>query len=478
MMLSLEAPRGGLYARRPDIFPKAVDGFFRRLKWASMVITLIIYYATPWLRWDRGPYAPNQAVLVDLPHRRFYFFSIEIWPHEFYYVAGLLVMAGVGLFLITSTVGRAWCGYACPQTVWTDLFLHVERFVEGDRNAQLKLKHAGWSIGKITRKLTKHAIWLCIAMATGGAWIFYFADAPGLARQFLTGNAAPVAYATVGLLTATTYVLAGWMREQVCNYMCPWPRIQGAMLDERSLIVTYKDWRGEPRSHGIKKAGEFGDCVDCLACVQVCPAGIDIRKGSQMECITCALCIDACDQVMAKLDRPRGLIDYATLEDCEAEAQGKPPVPVMRTVLRSRTLLYFGLWAAVGCAMALSLGQRTRLDLSVAQERNPLWTRLSNGDLRNAYTIRVRNMEQRPRSVNLAIDGLPYATMWDSVGSEKRAARTLTFTVGPDQVERRRIYVRGPAAGPDNYRFSLVAQDQEHSAATKTVRFERPEAGQ
>ena len=237
-MSSLEARRGGLYARRPDIFPKAVDGFFRRLKWAIMAVTLAIYYVTPWLRWNRGPYAPNQAVLVDLAHRRFYFFSIEIWPHEFYYVAGLLVMAGVGLFLITSTVGRAWCGYACPQTVWTDLFLHVERFVEGDRNAQLKLRKAPWSVGKVARKLVKHALWLAIALATGGAWIFYFADAPTLGRQFLGGNAAPVDYSTVALLTATTYVLAGWMREQVCNYMCPWPRIQGAMLDERSLIVN------------------------------------------------------------------------------------------------------------------------------------------------------------------------------------------------------------------------------------------------
>jgi len=477
-MSGLEARGGSLYARRPDIFPKAVDGFFRRLKWTIMAVALAIYYATPWLRWNRGPYAPNQAVLVDLAHRRFYFFSIEIWPHEFYYVAGLLVMAGVGLFLITSTVGRAWCGYACPQTVWTDLFLHVERFIEGDRNAQLKLKRAGWSVGKVARKLAKHAIWLCIALATGGAWIFYFADAPALARQFLSGQAAPVAYATVGILTATTYVLAGWMREQVCNYMCPWPRIQSAMLDERSLTVTYKYWRGEPRSHGIKKAGEFGDCVDCLACVQVCPAGIDIRNGSQMECITCALCIDACDQVMAKLDRPRGLIDYATLEDCEAEAAGKPPVPVLRTLLRSRTLIYFGLWAAVGSAMVFSLGQRTRLDLSVAQERNPLWTRLSNGDLRNAYSIHVRNMEERPRTVRLAIEGLPSATMWDSLGSEKAAARALTFTVGPDQVEKRRIYVRAPAAGPDHYGLSVTAQDQEHSTAARTVRFERPEEGQ
>ena len=474
MMSTLQARRGGNYARRPDIFPRKVDGFFRRLKWAVMAATLAIYYATPWLRWHRGPYAPDQAVLVDLSHRRFYFFSIEIWPHEFYYVAGLLVMAGVGLFLITSTVGRPWCGYTCPQTVWTDLFLHVERFVEGDRNAQLKLKRGPWSAGKIGKKAVKHAAWLLIAFATGGAWIFYFADAPALARQFFTGQAAPVAYATAAILTATTYVLAGWMREQVCNYMCPWPRIQGAMLDERSLIVTYKDWRGEPRSHGIKKAGEAGDCVDCMACVQVCPAGIDIRNGSQMECITCALCIDACDQVMARLDRPRGLIDYATLEDCREEAAGRPPVPAIRTLLRSRTLIYFGIWAAVGCAMAFSLGIRTRLDFSAAQERNPLWTRLSNGDIRNAYTIHVRNMEARPRHVRLELRGLPAAAMWDSLGNEKSAAAAMTLALGPDQVEKRRIYVRAPASGPDHYQLLLTSQDEEHSQKIKTLRFERP----
>src|SRR5688572_30676280 len=189
--------RGGLYARRADIFPRAVDGFYRRLKWAIMAVTLGIYWVTPWLRWDRGSYAPDQAVLVDLAHRRFYMFSIEIWPHEFYYVAGLLIMAGIGLFLVTSAVGRAWCGYACPQTVWTDLYQHVERFIDGDRNAQLKLAKAPWSLAKLARRLVKWSVWLAIAFITGGAWIFYFADAPTLQQQFWSGAAAPVAYGTV-----------------------------------------------------------------------------------------------------------------------------------------------------------------------------------------------------------------------------------------------------------------------------------------
>jgi cytochrome c oxidase accessory protein FixG len=258
-----------------------------------------IYYLTPWIRWDRGPYAPDQAVLVDLANRRFYFFFIEIWPQEFYYVAGLLVMAGVGLFLVTSTVGRAWCGYTCPQTVWVDLFLVVERAIEGDRNARIKLDAAPWTASTSSRKRVFQARDLAvIGVATGGAWIFYFADAPTLAADFVTLQAPPVAYITVAILTATTYVFGGLMREQVCTYMCPWPRIQAAMLDEHSLTVTYNDWRGEPRSRHAKKARrgqQAGDCVDCNACVVVCPMGIDIRDGQQLECITCALCIDACD---------------------------------------------------------------------------------------------------------------------------------------------------------------------------------------
>ena len=314
--------RQPLYASRRKIFPKRAAGRFRSFKWIVMAVTLGIYYLTPWLRWDRGPYAPDQAVLIDLANRRFYFFFIEIWPQEFFFVAGLLVMAGIGLFLITSTVGRAWCGYACPQTVWVDLFLVVERAVEGDRNARIKLDESPWTARKSVLRLTKHAIWLLIAVATGGAWIFYFADAPTLLADVVTGQAAAVAYITVAVLTATTYVFGGLMREQVCTYMCPWPRIQGAMLDESSLTVTYNDWRGEPRTHGTKKAAAegkvAGDCVDCNACVVVCPMGIDIRDGQQLECITCALCIDACDGVMEKLGRDKGLISYATLADYNA----------------------------------------------------------------------------------------------------------------------------------------------------------------
>ena len=336
--------RPSLYAPRKKIFPKRASGQFRRFKWLVMFITLTIYYVTPWLRWDRGEFAPDQAVLVDLANRRFYFFFIEIWPQEFYYVAGLLVMAGIGLFLITSTVGRAWCGYACPQTVWVDLFLVVERAIEGERNTRIKLEAAPWSAEKIGKRVAKHGIWLVIGVLTGGAWIFYFADAPTLLVNVVTLQAPFVAYATIGLLTATTYTFGGLMREQVCTYMCPWPRIQGAMLDEHSLTVTYNDWRGEPRSRHAKKAiaegKPVGDCVDCNACVVVCPMGIDIRDGQQLECITCALCIDACDDVMTRLGKERGLISYATLSDYNrnmALATGSGKVVQPSRVRDSRT---------------------------------------------------------------------------------------------------------------------------------------------
>jgi cytochrome c oxidase accessory protein FixG len=476
-MLTSGSP--SLYEKRQGVYPKAVDGFYRRLKWAIMAVTLGIYWVTPWLRWDRGSYAPDQAVLVDLAHRRFYMFSIEIWPHEFYYVAGLLIMAGIGLFLVTSAVGRAWCGYACPQTVWTDLYQHVERFIDGDRNAQLKLAKAPWSLAKLARRLVKWSVWLAIAFITGGAWIFYFADAPTLQQQFWSGAAASVAYGTVAVLTATTFILGGFMREQVCIYMCPWPRIQTAMLDEKSLVVTYKAWRGERRG-SLKKAqahpGEFGDCIDCNQCVAVCPTGIDIREGPQIGCITCALCIDACDKVMVQVDRPRGLIDYCTEEDAEAEKKGDPPRSVLRTLFRPRTIAYFAIWASIGAAMLFALGARTRLDISAQQDRNPIFVRLSDGAIRNAYTVKLRNMETRRRDVEVRVAGLPGAKIWTDAGSREKASDAVRAAVAADSVTKLRLFLTLPAAGParQDFRFTVRALDREGGGDSEDARFERP----
>lgn len=486
-----KARRPKLFKGREPIYPRRVSGRFRRLKWWIMAVTLGIYYVTPWLRWDRGPYAPDQAVLVDLANRRFYVFFIEIWPQEFFYVAGLLIMAGLGLFLVTSAVGRAWCGYACPQTVWTDLFVWVERLVEGDRNARVKLDEAPWTAGKVVKKVSVHATWLLVAFATGGAWIFYFADAPTLASQFMRGEADPIAYTTVAILTFTTYTLGGLMREQVCTYMCPWPRIQAAMMDEHSLTVTYNDWRGEPRSRHRKKAAreglDVGDCVDCNACVAVCPAGIDIRDGQQLPCITCALCIDACDDVMRKVGKPEGLISYTTLADYAANAErvravgreaatAKQIVPGWREAVRPRTLLYFVLWAGIGLAMVGALLARDRLDLNVLHDRNPRYVQLSSGDVRNGYTLKILNMEPRPKRFDVTLSGLPGGVMW-SPEAWLDPARRFAIEVGPDRVRALRVFVSADPETlervPQAFSFSVHEIDGRESAVAD-VAFEAP----
>ncbi len=474
-------PRPQLYEARKAVHNKRIDGPFRRFKWLVMLVTLGIYYVTPWIRWDRGPYAPDQAVLIDLAHRRFYMFDIEIWPHEFYFVAGLLIMAGIGLFLVTSAVGRAWCGYACPQTVWTDLFQHVDRFIDGDRNARMRLDKAPWTASKITRRGIKWTIYLAISMATGGAWILYFADAPTLFREFFTGEAAFVAYATVGILTFTTFWLGGFMREQVCIYMCPWPRIQAAMLDEKSLIVTYKDWRGEPRG-SVKKAeknpDKFGDCVDCNMCVAVCPTGIDIREGQQIGCITCGLCIDACDKVMKDVGRPRGLIDYATLEQCEAEAAGAPAQPAWKALLRPRTFLYLGVWGGIGFALLFALGTRTHTELTVSPDRNPPYMLLKDGSVRNAYTLRLRNMQARPRDMEVALVGLPEgAVMWTENITSENAARAQIIAVPANETKIVRAYITVPAgSNADSFSFRLTSLAEDGEVDLAETKFSTPGA--
>lgn len=495
--------RQPLYTARKKVFPKRASGNFRQFKWLVMLVTLGIYYLTPWIRWDRGPYAPDQAVLLDIANRRFYFFAIEIWPQEFFYVAGLLVMAGIGLFLVTSTVGRAWCGYTCPQTVWVDLFLVVERGIEGDRNARIKLDSAPWSFDKLWKRVSKHAIWLVIAVATGGAWIFYFADAPKLLGDFVTGQADPVAYITVAILTATTYVFGGLMREQVCTYMCPWPRIQAAMLDENSLTVTYNDWRGEPRTRHAKKAAaeglSVGDCVDCNACVAVCPMGIDIRDGQQLECITCALCIDACDSVMDKIGKERGLISYATLADYQSnmaiatnpETGAIDPKRVrdtkgqfsdkvshfhFRRLFRLRTLIYAGAWSLIGVALLVALFSRDRLDINVLQDRNPQFVVLSDGSIRNGYTVKLLNMVPEPRTLTLSLDGLPGAQM-SVVGMSQAESRSVSVNAEPDKLTTMKVYVRLPRDNlGDAHSFNFVVEDQASSERdTYAAKFNVPE---
>jgi cytochrome c oxidase accessory protein FixG len=422
-----------LYAGRVKVYSKEAHGTFRTIKWIVMAVTLGIYYLVPWIRWDRGPYMPDQAVLIDLPARRFYFFFLEIWPQEFYYVTGLLVLAALALFLVTSVAGRVWCGYTCPQTVWTDLMIAVERFWQGDRNKRLKLDKHLWSFETLWKKAATHATWLLIAVATGGAWVFYFADAPTLAGQFLDFEAPITAYLFVGMFTASTYVLGGIAREQVCIYMCPWPRIQGAMFDRDSLLISYRTWRGEP--HGPHKAGESwegrGDCVDCRQCVAVCPTGIDIRNGPQLECIQCALCIDACDEIMTKVNRPTGLIAYDTVRNLEAGDVAAEPI----NLSRPRVILYAAAMAVVGLIMLAALVMRPELDVNVLHDRNPLYVRLSDGGVRNGYTIKLLNKLYLPRAFKLGVEGLPGAKV-DVIGHEGGVV-----PVPPDNLQSVTLYL-------------------------------------
>jgi cytochrome c oxidase accessory protein FixG len=428
-----------LYKKRVPIHPKRVKGRFRQIKWIVMALTLSVYYGLPWVRWDRGEGAANQAVLVDFDSERFYFFFIEIWPQEVYYITGLLILAAVGLFLLTALAGRVWCGYTCPQTVWTDLFLLVERGVEGNRNERLKLQKAPWTLSKIRKKIIKHAAWLVIALATGGAWVFYYHDAPTLFEQLLIFEAPMTVYVFIGIFTFMTYALGGLMREQVCIYMCPWPRIQSAMIDDESLAVTYRFDRGEPR--GSHKKGDTwegrGDCVDCKQCVAACPMGIDIRDGLQLECIQCALCIDACDDVMKKVERPLGLIGYDNDLAIRKRQAGQH---TKFKPVRARTVAYVLILGVVGSLMLYGLATRSLVDINVLKDRNPTFVTLSDGGVRNGYEVKVLNKQKKDTTYFIAIDGLEGAEL-SGVGLEMSAQGEVIVNVPRDELRSIRVFI-------------------------------------
>ncbi len=445
------------FEKQEKIYPKRVWGKYRKLKWLAMIITLGIYYFVPFIRWDRGPLAPDQAVLIDLPARRAYWFGIEIWPQEVYLLTGILILAAIGLFFITSLFGRVWCGYFCPQTVWTDLFVWVERIVQGDRNARKKLHESKWTLYKIRKIALTHFIWLIIAWCTAGSFVLYFNDAPTLVRSFFEFDVSPTVLAFIASLTFSTYLMAGFAREQVCTYMCPYARFQSAMFDRDTLVIGYDEQRGEPR--GKHKKGDSwegrGHCIDCTACVQVCPTGIDIRNGLQMECIACGLCVDACNNIMDKVDLPRGLIRYDTTNHMQS---GKNPFQF----IRPRTIYYGLILAVVGCVMLAALVMRSPVELHVLHDRNPLFVQLSSGEIRNGYVIKILNKTHAHRTYTLNVEGVDNAHIAvkaageisadslyvpaDSVGSyhvfvsantNPAAPRDIVFTLADDEVKDR-----------------------------------------
>lgn len=394
-----------LYQTRIPIYPRSVKGRFRRLKWGILVLAYGVYFLLPWLRWERSIGIP-QAVVFDIDSRRFYLFDLVVHAQDIFWLAGLLVIAALLLFFVTGIAGRVFCGYFCFQTLWTDVYILIERLVQGERPARIRLDKLPWNAEKVSKKLLTHFLWLLVGFWTGFTFTLYWDDAPVLFMQFFTGAAPFPAYATTLFLMLTTYVMAGLAREQVCTYMCPYARFQGAMFDRDTLIVAYDEKRGEGEAGRHKIARGFksredrqidgaGDCIDCGYCVQVCPTGIDIRNGMQYQCISCALCIDACDNIMDSLGWERGLIKYTS----EVAQQGE------KTRFFKAKNIGYGL-AVVGSIVALimSIVGQVPLEFSVSQIRQPLFVQMSDGRVQNTYEIKINNKSQQviPFEVELA----------------------------------------------------------------------------
>jgi cytochrome c oxidase accessory protein FixG len=384
-----------VYAKHKKVYPREVHGIFANLRVLGVVLLLGLFYGVAWLHWDG-----HQAVLLDLPARKFYVFGLTFWPQDFFYFAWLLVIAAMTLFYVTSLAGRLWCGYACPQTVWTEAFLWIERKIEGSRNQQIKRDTGKMTPAKFRVKALKHFVWIAFSLYTGFTFVGYFTPIRELAVEMAKFNLGPWETFWVFFYGFATYGNAGWMREQVCIYMCPYARFQSAMFDKDTLIIAYDEQRGEPR--GSRKRGldpresGLGDCVDCTLCVQVCPTGIDIRKGLQYECIGCAACIDVCDQIMDKMDYPKGLIRYTT----EHSMSGKST-----HIIRPRTIMYSLLLLAMSVGLVYAISQRTALELDIIRDRNSLYRETSTGLVENVYTLKVINMDEKPHRYVLEVSG-------------------------------------------------------------------------
>lgn len=387
------------FEAKKRIYPQAVKGKIRNIKWFLNAIFLSIYLFTPFLRFDRQNVAPNQAVLIDLPNSKAYFFFIEIWPQEVYLLMGILLLAAVTLFFVTSLFGRIWCGYACFQTVWTDIFIAVEKLFQGDRNQRIILDRKN-NFAKFYKKTLTHICWIIIALITGFGFTCYFNDAYKLTNDLINFQIGTTQLGWIFGIAFMTYLMAGFAREHVCTFMCPYARFQSAMFDNNTLIISYDEKRGEPREKAPKD-GNFenrGHCIDCKQCVVVCPVGIDIRNGLQMECIACGLCIDACNQVMDKFKLPHGLIRYDTLSNL------KNPSPKNKfRILKPRTIYYTIIIIIATTVMLKSLIFKEMIEVNMIADRNPIFVRMSDGSIRNGYTLRIVNKAHNNKSFSLKI---------------------------------------------------------------------------
>jgi cytochrome c oxidase accessory protein FixG len=447
-----------LYLAEAKVYPREVSGRFSRLRTLSVWVLLGIFYVLPWLQWQG-----RQAVLFDLPARKFYILGLVFWPQDFIFLTWLLIIAALALFFFTAIGGRLWCGYACPQTVWTETFLWMERLAEGDRGARLKLDKAPWSARKLARKSLKQFLWVAFALWTGFTFVGFFTPIRTLAGEVLALSPGPWETFWILFYGFATYGNAGYLREQVCKYMCPYARFQSAMFDRDTLVITYDEGRGEPR--GARRRGTDaraqgkGDCIDCTLCVQVCPTGIDIRKGLQIECIACAACIDVCDDVMDKMGSPRGLIRYTTTHALEH----KPT-----RILRPRTLIYGSILGLLMLGFVVAVALRSPVSLDVIRDRNALYKLTDDGNVDNVYTIRILNKSEHPQRFVLEARGASPLTL---------IARQTEYLVPSGSVYSLPLRVRRAAyepLGAETIVFTLRSLDDAGVKTETEARFLAP----
>ncbi|VAW77308.1 Type cbb3 cytochrome oxidase biogenesis protein CcoG, involved in Cu oxidation [hydrothermal vent metagenome] len=453
-----DSPSQALHHARIPIYPRSVRGRFRSLKWGILTLAYSVYFLLPWLRWERNA-GPDQAVLFDIADRKFYIFSLVMHAQDLVWLIGVLLIAALLMFFVTGLAGRVFCGYFCFQTLWTDLYLLIERLVQGDRVARIRLDKSPLNANKFLRKLLTHLLWLTAAFWTGLTFTLYWENAPELIVKWFNGSAPFAAYATALFLTATTYVMAGLAREQVCTYMCPYARFQSVMFDADTRIVAYDVARGEGK-HGRHKVTrdlktleqrrqqDVGECIECGYCVQVCPTGIDIRNGLQVQCISCALCIDACDDIFSSLGWGKGLIRYTS----EKEEQGKKS-----RIWKPKTLGYgIALLVAV-FALAWSVGHQAAVEMSVVQVRQPLFVRLSDGRVQNSYEIHIDNKTDKPISLAIMMRGL--------AGADLDVGKLSSVTVGAQRSLRVHARIRWDSGqkhkGSRSFEFNLVPQSRQ-----------------
>jgi len=451
-----------MYQARQQIYPRDVDGRYARLRWLCVWLTQLVFYGMPWLRWNG-----RQAVLFDLAARKFYLFGIVLWPQDFIYLAVLLIVCAFSLFLFTAIAGRVWCGYACPQTVYTKIFLWIESRIEGPRSSRMRLDRQGWSPDKLLRKSGKHLAWAVVALWTGFTFVGYFTPVRDLAREASVFGLGSWEWFWVMFYGFATYGNAGWMREQVCKYMCPYARFQSAMFDRDSLIVTYDAARGEPRTSRYRKTPEpaSSPCIDCSMCVQVCPTGIDIRAGLQYMCIGCAACVDACNMVMDRIGAQRGLIRYSTEH---AMAENLTAAAILRRVFRPRVLIYSSALLLIAAIFLGSLILRVPLKVDVIRDRGSMGREVEEGMVENVYRLQAINTDELPHRYKISVTGIDGIVL--SGDSEVTLAATETRLVP--------VRVRVPhgqgRAGSNSISFRLQGLDGARSQVNEKAVFYIP----